>query len=422
MNKKQPFLDEVTSQIKSKEAKKYVADELSYHIKEAKKFWLEKGFGEEEAEEKAVEQMGSPAKLGQQLNKLHRAKVDWVLIILLAATLILGFLPLFSSLGTMEGRYFSINKVVFVLLGSSAAIGIMLFDYRKWKKWGWLFYSIGVFILIFLKFFVSTTVNGIPIIRIHPVTIESTMALPFLFLAWASFFDNERLTVWQFFGLFGLPFLLFITLPSTSNTYIYTAMVFVMLVMSRFNRKTIIGIWAGSAASFLVLGLIYWPFLQTFRIQRLQAFLHPERYPNGAGYLNLRMKEMLEKAGWFGSRGSKEFLPEAHTDYVFVSFTYYYGWLFAIALVFVLVLLAIRMFTVGFKIKDSYGKLLLTGALALYIVQLATNITMTLGFFPIISMSLPFISYGLMPTVLNSVLIGVVLSVYRRKSQAYMRR
>ncbi|WP_373287600.1 hypothetical protein [Psychrobacillus lasiicapitis] len=32
-----------------------------------------------------------------------------------------------------------------------------------------------------------------------------------------------------------------------------------------------------------------------------------------------------------------------------------------------------------------------------------------------ISMSLPFISYELMPTLFNAFLIGVVLSVYRRK-------
>jgi cell division protein FtsW (lipid II flippase) len=40
---------------------------------------------------------------------------------------------------------------------------------------------------------------------------------------------------------------------------------------------------------------------------------------------------------------------------------------------------------------------------------------MVLGFFPLTTMSLPFISYGLMPTVLNAIVIGAVLSVYRRK-------
>ena len=67
------------------------------------------------------------------------------------------------------------------------------------------------------------------------------------------------------------------------------------------------------------------------------------------------------------------------------------------------------------KINDSYGKLLLIGAISLYTVQFVSNIGMSLGYFPMTSMSLPFISYGLMPILLNAFLIGVVLSVYRRK-------
>lgn len=414
MDKKQLFLNEVTSHIKSSEAKKFVADELNYHVKEAKKRLIEKGLTETEAEEKAVAQMGSPSQLGQQLNKLHKPKVDWVLVFLLAATLFLGFLPLFS-LGYMDERYFSVNKTVIVLLGGAAAIGIMLFDYRKWQKWGWLFYAAGILLLIVLRFFVQTRVNGMPILRISPVSIESSMSIPFFFLAWASFFNNKRLKLWQFVILFLIPLYLFSTMPSLTNIFIYAVMVFVMLWWSNFSRKAIITIWSVAAGIPVVFGLLFLRSVKPYQLERLLAFLHPEKYPNGEGYFYLRMKEMLAKAGWFGSHGGKEFIPEAHTDFVFVSFTYYYGWVFAIVLVFILALLAGRMSMVAFRIKDSYGKLLLTGALTLYSVQLVTHIAVSLGLFPLISMSLPFISYGLMPTVFNAILIGVALSVYRRK-------
>jgi len=98
-----------------------------------------------------------------------------------------------------------------------------------------------------------------------------------------------------------------------------------------------------------------------------------------------------------------------------MSFTYYYGWLFGIALVVLLSLFASRIMGVMRKINDLYGKLLLIGAIALYTIQFVSNIGMSLGYFPMTSMSLPFISYGLMPILLNAFLIGVVLSVYRRK-------
>ncbi len=78
MNKKgDRFVSEVTNHIKSNEAKSFVATELDFHLKQAKNTWIEKGLSEEVAENKAVEQMGSPIKLGQELNKLHKPKVDW---------------------------------------------------------------------------------------------------------------------------------------------------------------------------------------------------------------------------------------------------------------------------------------------------------------------------------------------------------
>ncbi|MGF6952287.1 cell division protein FtsW (lipid II flippase) [Neobacillus sp. B4I6] len=413
MNKKHVFLNEVIAQIKSKEAKKYVTDELSYHLKEAKNVWIEKGLTGSEAEEKAVDQMGSPIKLGQQLNKLHRPKVDWILVVLLITIFGLGFLPMFS-IGIM-GEYLLVYKVVITLIGGAFTLGIMLMDYRKLKRQGWLFYSIGVFFLLVLRLFSNTTINGLQLLRIGPLTIESIMSLPFFFLAWATFFSNERLKVWQFILLFFLPFFLLFTVPSISTTYIYTIMVFSMLWWSKFSRKIVLLIWGGSVSCFLFVNFISWKFLNYYQKDRLLAYLNPEKYSDGPGFMILRVKELLLKAGWFGNAMNKEIIPEAHTNLVFVSLTYYYGWLFAIMLVLILFLFSVRIIVITSRIKDSYGKLLLIGAVALYTIQLATNIGMTLGVFPFIAMSLPFISYGLMPMLLNAILIGIVLSVYRRK-------
>lgn len=68
-----------------------MAAELDFHLKQTKNMWIGKGLSEEIAEDKAVEQMGSPIKLGQELNKLHKPKVDWFLLILLVAAMGLGF-------------------------------------------------------------------------------------------------------------------------------------------------------------------------------------------------------------------------------------------------------------------------------------------------------------------------------------------
>ncbi|WP_090760956.1 FtsW/RodA/SpoVE family cell cycle protein [Bacillus sp. OK048] len=418
-NKKQIFLNEVTDQIRSKEAKNYVANELNYHLKEAKRIWVEKGLPEGEAEEKAVEQMGSPTKLGIQMNKLHRPKVDWWLVILLAVALGLSFLPMIS-LGYMESRHFLIFKILIVIVGIAAVAILMLIDYRKWEKHGWLFYILGIFLLLILQF-PNVVINGLPLFKLGPVTIESMMAVPLFFLAWAAFFNNEKFKIWQFVLLLCIPMFLFFSLRSIPISYIYFVMVFIMLWWSKFSRKVIITISTAIVGSIVLASFLVWQLVQPYQMVRILAFLDPENYADGAGFTILKIQEFLSKAGWFGSTTSGEFIPEAHTNLVFVSFTYYYGWLFAIVLVAILSLFVARMVVILPKVKDSYGRLLLIGGLALYGVQLVSNIGMALGLFPLTSMSLPFMSYGLMPTVLNAVIIGVVLSVYRRKDLVCVR-
>lgn len=419
-NSSQSYLKEVQNQIRSKEAKEFVSTELDYHITEVKKEWMKKGLNEVDAEQKAVEQMGSPITLGQKLNKLHRSKVDWFTVILLVITLGLSFLPMLSlgnyfSDDAMSMSYYSKHKILFVVLGVIVAFGMMMFDFRKLEEKGWLFYGIGMLILLILRLSPTDFINGLPLIMIGPLTIESLMAIPFIFLAWASFFNNKRLKMWHISVLFFLSFYMIFATPSISTTYIYGAMVFVMFCWSKFSRKTIFKTLGLLVSSFLITCIVLWQSVEQYQKHRLVVFLNPEQYSDSEGYMILLLKELLSKAGWFGNTTITEFIPAFHTDFVFVNLTSYFGWIFAIGLVFILSLFIARIVVIARKVNHSYGKLLLIGAVALYSVQLVTNIAMMLGFLPMISMSLPFISYGLMPTIFNAFLIGVVLSVYRRK-------
>ena len=414
MNKRgDHFLKEVTNHIKSKEAKNLVATELEFHLKKAKNMWVEKGLSEAIAEDKAVSQMGSPIKLGQELNKLHKPKVDWLIIILLVTAMGLGFLPI-VALGYTD--HFLINKVIFVILGVATAFGMMMIDYRKLERLGWLFYTIGVLILLMISYFPNTTINGEPFIKIGPITIECLMAVPFFFLAWASFFNNSRLKVWYLGILYLFSLYLFLMIPNLSTTFIYIMMVFVMLWWSKLGKKKALMITVVPICLSIIGGLFFWSSVKEYQLTRIFGFLNPENYADGPGYMYLRLKELMSSAGWFGTSGNIEFIQAAHTDFVFASLTYYYGYLIALILVLVLSLFVARIMVISHKINGHYGKLLLVGGMTLFVVQFIYNVGMILGLLPITSISLPFISYGLMPTLFNAFLMGIVLSVYRRKN------
>ncbi len=411
MNKKgEHFLKEVTNHIKSKEAKDLVATELDFHLKQAKNMWVEKGLSEEVAEDKAVEQMGSPIKLGQELNKLHKPKVDWFLIGLLVAAMGLGFLPVLA-LGHAD---LLMNKVIFVILGVTTAIGMMLFDYRKLERLGWLFYTIGVLILLAIKCFPTISVNGEALIKIGPIKIDCLMTIPFFFLAWASFFNNSRLKFIHLFMLYVFSLYLFLTISIMVPIYIYITMVFVMLWWSKLGKKTAWLITILPIFLFIIRDLFSWSAVKEYRIARVLGFLNPEH-----DLWYLRLKEAMSSAGWFGTYGNIKSIPAAHTDFVFASLTYYYGYVLALVLVIILSLFAVRIMNIAYKINDGYGKLLLVGGVTLFVIHFICNVGMILGLLPRASISLPFISYGLTPTVFHTLLMGIVLSVYRRKDMPF---
>ncbi|PFL17719.1 cell division protein FtsW [Bacillus cereus] len=415
MNKKgERFVSEVTNHIKSKEAKSFVATELDFHLKQAKDTWIEKGLSEEVAENKAVEQMGSPIKLGQELNKLHKPKVDWFLLILLVAAMGLGFLPIIALGHTND---LLMNKVIFVILGIATAVGIMLLDYRKLERLGWLFYTIGVLILLMIKCFPTGYVNGEALIKIGPIKIDCLMTIPFFFLAWASFFNNSRLKFVHLFMLYVFSLYLFLITSVLVPIFIYITMVFVMLWWSKLGKKTAWLITMLPIFLFIIRDLFSWSAVKEYRIARILGFINPAH-----DQWDLRLKEAMSSAGWFGTYGNIKSIPAAHTDFVFASLTYYYGYVLALVLVIILSLFAVRIMNIAYIINDGYGKLLLVGGVTLFVIHFICNVGMILGLLPRTSISLPFISYGLIPTLFHAFIMGIVLSVYRRKDMSFRMR
>ncbi|PDZ00274.1 cell division protein FtsW [Bacillus thuringiensis] len=414
MNQKgERFLKEVTNHIKSKEAKDLVATELDFHLKQTKNMWIEKGLSEEVAEDKAVEQMGSPIKLGQELNKLHKPKVDWFLIGLLVAAMGLGFLPVIA-LGHAD---LLMNKVIFVILGVTTAIGMMLFDYRKLERLGWLFYTIGVLILLMIKCFPTASLNGEPLLKIGSVIIDCLMTIPFFFLGWASFFNNSRLKFIHLLMLYLFSLYLFLTTSTLLPLFIYITMVFVMLWWSKLGKKTAWLITILPIVPLIIRDLLSWSAVKEYRMARILGMLNPEH-----DLWYLRLKEAMSSAGWFGTYENIKSIRAAHTDFVFASLTYYYGYVLALVLVVILSLFAVRIMNIAYKINDGYGKLLLVGGVTLFVIRFICNVGMTLGILPRVSISLPFISYGLIPTLFHAFIMGIVLSVYRRKDIPFRMR
>ncbi|MBU8878355.1 FtsW/RodA/SpoVE family cell cycle protein [Bacillus sp. FJAT-29790] len=415
------FLDQVTNHIRSKEAKEMVGIELRNHLQSLVEEYEQKGYSKTEAETKAVQQMGDPETIGRKMNKLHRPKVDWSIISIFLLILGLSLLPTFM----LEGYYNSIgynnylltSKIKAILLGVFAIAFFMLFDYRKLMRHGMGLYGLGISILILLSLF-GKLMNGRPYFHFAGFSADATVALPFLFIAWAIFFSARNQNIGKLTGLFLLSFLI---LAYTSHLFLvllYSVLIIGMLFFSQLKKKEKVIITLVSAVIMISGSTVYFlKYPNLYLKERFLGFIHPEQHINGAGYINVKLQELLPKAGWFGQGKLSEavVLPELHTDFVFFTMTYLFGWSFALFLVTILVILSIRMMWVSKVIQDPFGRLIVFGANILFTFQFLYSILMTFGWLPIAGVSLPFFSHGSMAFVFNSFLLGLVLSVYRRK-------
>lgn len=137
------FLNSVCEQIKYKPIRDEIAEELKNHINETKEDYIKNGIHEEDAEEKAIMQMGEPEKIGKRLNKIHKPQMNWQLLILTIILLEFGYLVSYVD-GTDKWK---INLIT-IILTMIPCILIYLLDYKKIKKYANIFYIVATIMAI----------------------------------------------------------------------------------------------------------------------------------------------------------------------------------------------------------------------------------------------------------------------------------
>ena len=89
-NKITAYLEAVGQQIRWKRAQAPVLEELNNHITDQKNAFIHEGLNEQLATDKSIAEMGDPMVVGEQLDRAHRPRPDWPLLIMTAPMLLLG--------------------------------------------------------------------------------------------------------------------------------------------------------------------------------------------------------------------------------------------------------------------------------------------------------------------------------------------
>ncbi|MDM5248364.1 FtsW/RodA/SpoVE family cell cycle protein [Lysinibacillus sp. G4S2] len=404
------FIQHVKGHIRNKDAHDAVEKELTYHLAKSKQAWQKKGYSDIDAEQQAVHEMGNATNLGVSLNQIHQPKIDWLLVIPFVLAAMCSFLPLLPA--ELALRDFIIRNVVIVIGGIAVAILFMRLDFRKLER-----YSTLIYVLACLLFLIilngNGMINGVTFFKAGPLELKGWMTLPLFLIAFAGFFAKQKKSLWLLLILYFIGAYYYMRLSDISLLCTYTAIIATLFYASSFSRKQKLTVTV--AFSFLFVALISYLMLaplKPYQLSRMQTIYTPglEDNPNV-----LLLSSVMKQLAWFGT-SNQPFAGGAHTDFVLLTILQTYGIIAGVIVVGILGFIIYRIAHTLRIIQNEYGRLLMIGGLAFLTTQIVYQILMLFGLVPLMSMPIPFISYGLFPMLLGSVAIGLTLSIYRRKS------
>ncbi len=171
----------------------------------------------------------------------------------------------------------------------------------------------------------------------------------------------------------------------------------------------------GGGALVAVAVPILWDFLKPYQQSRILYGFSPEGGPADIVRQPLMSREAISRGGLFGrglfEGGLYEDLAASHTDFIFATVCEKFGFVGGFLVVLGLVVLAVRLLYLAMKCRDTVGRLICAGIAAVIIVQTVINLWMCLARFPVIGLTLPFVSAGGSSMLALYMMMGLAHSV-----------
>ena len=119
-----------------------------------------------------------------------------------------------------------------------------------------------------------------------------------------------------------------------------------------------------------------------------------------------------------GTQNELGFLPQkvAPTDFIFSVIAEELGFVGSIFILLIYLIILYRSFRIACVAPDRFGRVLAISIGFMFFVHLYINLGMTMGIAPVIGIPLPFMSYGGSFVVSSLICIGLLQSVYIRRS------
>ena len=221
-------------------------------------------------------------------------------------------------------------------------------------------------------------------------------------------------------ALGAVPMVLVFIQPDLGTTIILSFILVAMLVVSGTKARYLVMV--ALVALLALFGAFQTHLIKDYQLQRISGFFDPKSDPQRAGY-NKQQAEIAVGSGGIVGRGylkgtqtNLDFVPEQHTDFIFTVVGEELGFVGSSGLLLLFGLVLWRAYRIALLSRDPFGTFVAAGVAAMISIQVFINVGMTIGIMPITGIPLPFISYGGSALIADLVGIGLLQSIYIRRS------
>lgn len=419
MNREE-YLDRVCSQIRFKDVHPQIRRELGSHFDDIVEECLSRDVAVKDTSLEAIRRLGDPVELGRQLEKIHRPRVEWGLLLITMMLVGAGLAVLFSLQHVAllkEQLVFSQTMIVFIPAVIIFSL-LVYYDYYRLQELSLLLFLLVLGLLLLLSVFGSRAEGTVPCLYIGSIPVDFISVSPgILAVCLAGIFSRSNWK-WNLRGfhiglaLLGLPLTLYLYAASMASVLLYSFL-FLVLAWSS-GAKPVYSLSFATAIGFpLLTGL----FTDPYRMNRLMAFVHPYTSALSDAFYYIQLRNIAARSDLLGySARVPAGIENYQNNFIFAYVLHSFGWVAGMLLIALALLLLIRLLHNAAQVRERFGFLLITGVTSVFFFQYGWNILMNVGLLPIFAVPLPFISYGSSQIVVQLALLGLVMSVCRRKN------
>jgi rod shape determining protein RodA len=351
--------------------------------------------------------------------------INWGLVLLIALVSGIGIAMLYSA-GGKNWQPWAWPQLVRLAMGLGMMLALALIDVRWWLRLAYPLYVAMLALLVVVEVKGHIGMGAQRWINLGFFVLQPSELMKItLILALARYFHSlpaedigriRSLIIPALMAL--LPIGLVLMQPNLGTALLLggvTGALFFVAGVRKWKFAALLTVGGGS------LPILWHYYMHDYQKQRVLTFLHPEADKLGAGYNIMQSKialgagALLGKGFGQGTQSQLQFLPEKHTDFIFVVLAEEFGLLGTLAMLLLYGLILIYGYLIAMRCQSQFARLAAFGLTVNFFLYLCVNICMVTGLIPVVGIPLPLVSYGgtALITLLGGFGILLGLSVHR---------